>query len=130
VEHLIPVSVIMGAFAVGIVSIILKFKERERARGERMLLVEKGLDVPKELYEIRKKKKRNGYRAARGWLMVLGLLCVFIGVAVVIVVGAMEGVREGLAGIIVIMIGLAFLASERKLAALAAESKVEQGQER
>ncbi len=119
---LIPITLFLGGFAVAIVAMVLKFKERDRTRSERMLLTEKGLEVPKELYVVRQeKKRRNGYRAGRAWLLILGILNVFIGIGVLIAIGAMEGIDEGLPGIIVALIGVGFLVSERAIRRLAAE---------
>ena len=84
--------------------------------------MEKGLEVPKELYRAtREKKKFDGYRMGRAWLLILGILNVFIGLGVLIGVGAMEGLHDGLPGIIVMLIGAGFLVSERAIARLAAE---------
>ncbi len=128
-EVVIPVVAFGGAFAVAIVAMVLRSKERDRMRVERMQLAEKGLPVPKELYYVKHQRKGyNGYRIGRAWLLVLGILLVFIGLGVLIGVGAMEGMREGLPGIIVIMIGFGFLVAERFVRRLGEEAKAEQEQ--
>jgi hypothetical protein len=125
----IPVVIFGGAFAVTIVAMVLRFRTRDRMRLERMQLAEKGLPIPNELYQApRERREYNGYRIARAWLLVLGVLLVFIGFGVLIGVSAMEGMHEGLAGIIVIMIGVGFLAAERFVRRLGNEAKVEREQ--
>jgi hypothetical protein len=49
---LIPIVAILGAFTVGIVSMVLKSRQEERAHRERMFLAEKGLEI-QELHETR-----------------------------------------------------------------------------
>jgi hypothetical protein len=128
---LIPMTRFLGGFAVAVVAMVLKFKERDRTRSERMLLTEKGLEVPKELYQVRQeRKRRNGYRAGRAWLLILGFLNVFVGLGVLIGIGAKDGIHEGLPGIIVALIGVGFLVSERAIRRLAAERDKEPAQDR
>ena len=128
-EVVIPVVIFGGAFTVAIVAMVLRSRERDRMRTERMQLAEKGLPIPKELYHVQRERKGyNAYRMGRAWLLVLGILLVFVGLGVLIGVGAMEGMHEGLPGIIVIMIGLGFLVAERFVRRLGEEAKAEQEQ--
>jgi hypothetical protein len=116
---LIPITVLIGAFAIGIVAMILRSHAKERQHRERMFMAEKGLDIPKELYDIpapRPEARPNGYRAGRAWLMILGALCIFIGIGVMVSLGVRHGMYEGIQGLIPLMIGIGFLASERLIA--------------
>ncbi|KPJ61493.1 MAG: hypothetical protein AMJ46_02120 [Latescibacteria bacterium DG_63] len=112
VPFLIPIFAIVGAFAVGIVAMILKSKAGERAHRERMFMAEKGLEIPEELYDAREKKVSD-FGGARAWLIVLGVLCLFIGISVLIALSIQSGIREGSNGLIVALIGVGFLAAER-----------------
>ena len=115
VPFLVPIVAIGGAFAVAVVAMILKAHTRERHHRERMFLAEKGMEIPRELYEI-KEPKPNGFRASRAWLMVLGTLCVFIGIGVMIALGVREGMYEGINGVIPLLIGVGLLGAERMIA--------------
>jgi hypothetical protein len=120
---LIPIVAIVGAFTVGIVSMIVKSRQEERAHRERMFLAEKGLEIPKELYgpeaaaaaKVTVGKPRSDLRALRTLLIVLGTLMVFTGLGVTIMLTYQSGVREGVNGVVPLMIGLGFLAAERMI---------------
>jgi hypothetical protein len=119
---------ILAVFAAGIVAMVLRSKERERAHRERMFLAEKGMEIPKELYgpqKTNKDKKPGHFRAARAWLIVLGTTLVFIGVAVMIALSISTGIREGINGVTPALIGVGFLIAERMLGHFAAQSKKE-----
>ncbi len=117
---LIPIVAIVGAFTVGIVSMIVKSRQEERAHRERMFLAEKGLEIPKELYgreacvpAVPVEKKRGDLRGLRTLLIVLGTLMLFIGAGVMIMLTYQGDIRDGMNGVVPLMIGLGFLASER-----------------
>ncbi len=114
----IPIAVLIGAFAIVITAMILQSRARDRQQRERMFMAEKGLEVPRELYQIREPKKRD-FRAGRAWLMILGTICICVGIGVMIMLGVKEGMHDGVAGIVPIFIGIGFLASERMIAKLA-----------
>lgn len=121
---LIPIVFLIGAFAVGIVAMILNGQAKERRHKERMYLAEKGMDIPAELYEVQKQEvKENGYKAGRIWLIILGLLCIFIGLGVIIMLSLRGEAHDATGGIVPIGIGIAFLLSERVVARVAAKDK-------
>ncbi len=125
---LIPITVLIGAFAVGIVAMILRSHAKERQHRERMFMAEKGLEIPKELYDIpapRREAEPNGYRAGRAWLMILGTLCIFIGIGAIISLGVRHGMHEGIQGLIPFMIGAGFLAAERLIAKIIVKAEKE-----
>jgi hypothetical protein len=117
----IPIAVTLGAFAIVITAMILQSKARDRQQRERMFLAEKGLEVPSELYDVKKTKKRD-FRGGRAWLMILGTICICVGIGVMIMLGVKEGMDDGVAGVIPILIGVGFLLSERMIAKLADKS--------
>lgn len=121
---LIPIVFLIGAFAVGIVAMWLNAKAKERRHKERMYLAEKGMDIPPELYEVQKQEvKENGYKAGRIWLIILGLLCIFIGISVAIMLSVRGQTYDATGGIIPVGIGLAFLVCERIIARIAAKDR-------
>jgi hypothetical protein len=121
---LIPIVFLIGAFAVGIVAMILNGRAKERRHRERMYLAEKGMDIPPELYEVQKQEvKENGYKGGRIWLIILGLLCIFIGLSVMIMLFARGEPHDATGGIVPIGIGIAFLISERIVRRIAEKEK-------
>ena len=116
--YLIPTVGVLGAFAIVIVAMILRGQSLARQHHERMFLAEKGLEIPPELYETRDngKRKPNGFKAGRAWLMLFGTVLIFIGIGVMIALGVSEGMDRGINGIIPLLIGVAFLAAERMIA--------------
>lgn len=121
---LIPVVFLIGAFAVGIVAMVLNSKAKERRHRERMFLAEKGMAIPQELYEVQKQEaKENGYKAGRIWLVILGLLCIFIGISVIIMLRLQGQTHDAFGGIVPICIGLAFLLSERLIVRMVIKEK-------
>jgi ABC-type Fe3+-siderophore transport system permease subunit len=123
---LIPIVAILGAFTVGIVSMILKSRQEERAHRERMFLAEKGLEIPKELYQSQSaqmlkqicesgvagvpvEKKPSDLRWLRTLLIVFGTLMLFIGLGVLIMLTYQSDIREGMNGVVPLMIGLGLL---------------------
>jgi uncharacterized membrane protein len=121
---LIPIVFLIGAFAVGIVAMVLNSKAKERRHRERMFLAEKGMAIPQELYEVQKQEaKENGYKAGRIWLVILGLLCIFIGISVIIMLSLQGQTHDAFSGIVPICIGLAFLLSERLVVRMVIKEK-------
>jgi len=114
---LIPVVAVLGAFGIAITAMILRGQSLARQHRERMFLAEKGLEVPPELYDVKdnQKRKPNGFKAGRAWLMIFGTLLIFIGIGVMIALGVSEGMDQGVNGVIPLLIGVGFLAAERMI---------------
>jgi hypothetical protein len=115
---LLPMVAIVGAFAVVIVSMILKSKAKDREHRERMFLAEKGVEIPAALYDVREAPRpaaNNGFRAGRAWLMFLGTVMVFIGIGAMVALTVRHGIYEGIHGLIPLLIGVGFLAAERMI---------------
>ena len=115
--YLIPVVAVLGAFGIVITAMILRGQSLSRQHRERMFLAEKGLEIPPELYDVRdnQKRKPNGFKAGRAWLLIFGTLLIFIGVGVMIAVGVRDGMESGVNGVIPLLIGIGFLAAERMI---------------
>ncbi len=122
---LLPIVAVLGAFAVAITGMILKSHARDRQQRERMYFAEKGMEIPKELYDIKEPKKPNGYRAGRAWLMIIGFVCVFVGLGVMIAVSVKTGFHDGVFGIIPLLIGVGFLTAERMIAKSVAKTEAD-----
>ena len=119
---ILPIVAIVGAFAIAITGMILRSHARDRQQRERMFFAEKGMEIPKELYDIREPKKPNGFRAGRAWLMIFGYIAVFVGLAVMIAVSVNSGFDDGVFGIIPLLIGVGFLTAERMIARTVAKT--------
>lgn len=118
----IPIFFTLGAFAVGIVAMVLKSREREQAHRERMFMAEKGIEIPKELYDVRpeaRKERRGDFKIARAWLIILGTTMVFIGIGVMIQLGVQNGFRDTFNGSVPLAIGVGFLVCQGLLGWLA-----------
>ena len=120
----IPVVFFVCACIVSIIAMVLSSRAKERLHKERMYLLEKGMEIPPELYDTRKpetKERRNGYRAGRVWLIILGLLFTFIGISVVIMPLVQGQGGNAAGGLVPIGIGAAFLVAERIIARIVAQ---------
>lgn len=102
---LVPIVAILGGFTVAIVGIIMKGKEEELRRKERIIAMEKGLPLPPDQEPAR--PRSYGYARKRAW----GLVLTFMGIALVASLSftSHEGMRHGAWGGILIAIGLALL---------------------
>lgn len=63
----VPILAVIGTFAMIIVVIIMGTREKELKHKERLLAMEKGIDIPKET----KREKRPAYLTLRAWGFVL-----------------------------------------------------------
>jgi hypothetical protein len=110
------VAILTTILVIAVGSMLLRSRAQERLHRERMFLAEKGLPIPAELY-VQKKNGNGDLRSARAWLLVLGVLMVFIGTAVMITIGVTdsEGIRGSVRGLPPVAIGLGLLIAERVL---------------
>ncbi|RPJ41194.1 MAG: hypothetical protein EHM19_12405 [Candidatus Latescibacterota bacterium] len=118
IEAAIPALVaglsIIGAFTAAIMAMILKGREKERLHKERMLLVEKGAEIPRELLGPAEKKPSD-YRTTRVVLLITGAFFIVMSVGVVVGIGIQEGIREAAPGVIAGAIGAGLLVAERMI---------------
>jgi hypothetical protein len=120
VATLIPVFSLTVALVIVVVAMLLKSRGDARRHKERLAMLEKGMEIPRELYDAveRRDAKPNGYRSGRAWLMVFGCILVFVGLGVCVFEAARGGPAEN--GIVPVFIGLGFLAAERLVAKVVA----------
>jgi hypothetical protein len=97
----IPIIFVLGAIAVTITALILDSARKDRKHKERLLAMEKGIELPEE--PIKTSPPR--YLAMRAW----GLVFSFIGLATAIGITAEEGIQHGLWGLMPMSIGVALL---------------------
>lgn len=109
-----PLAMILSLFWIAVMAMILRHRSQERLHRERMMLAEKGLEIPAALYPGAAKPSGD-LRTARAWLLVLGTVMAFIGVAVMITIGVQEGPAQSTNGVAPLAIGLGMLAAERLL---------------
>lgn len=102
---LIPIVTIICVFAFVITAIIIEGRQKEMRHRERVLAMEKGLDIPVEP----PKKKPPRYLAIRAW----GLVFTLLGLALVIGISGAAGIRHGVWGLVPGMIGVALLVAAR-----------------
>ena len=117
----IPVAALFVVLVTLMVAMLLRSRADARRHKERMLLAEKGVEIPRELYDpsARMEAKPNGYRAGRAWLLILGSVMVSVGLGVT-VYGFARG-EHAANGLVPLFIGLGFLAAERMIAKIIAK---------
>ena len=87
----IPSIFLVSAVAIAITAIIVNGNQKELKHRERILSMEKGLELPKEP----PKKKRPAYLSMRAW----GLVFTSISIALLIGMIGVVGLRHGLWGL-------------------------------
>lgn len=102
----IPILAVLGVFAVVITSIIVGGKHKELAHKERILAMEKGIQIPEEPPVV----KRPAYLSIRAWGFVLTLL----GVALVVALWVTAGGKAGVWGLLPTAIGIAMLVAANR----------------
>jgi len=100
---LIPIIAILGGFTVAVVAIIMKGKEEELRRKERIIAMDKGLPLPPDQEPVC--PGSPGYVRKRAW----GLVLTFIGIALIVSMAVTTEGRHAAWGAILIAIGLALL---------------------
>ena len=97
----IPIIFVLGAIAVTITAMILDSSRKDREHKERLLAMEKGIELPEEPVKVRPPR----YLAMRAW----GFVFTLIGIALVIGITAEAGFHHGLWGLMPMSIGVALL---------------------
>lgn len=106
----IPIVVVIGVFVTVVVSIIYQNKRKELEHKERLLAMEKGIEIPEP---PPRSKKRPRHLALRTW----GIVILGVGIAVVLGISGEAGAVHGLWGLILVFMGLGLIISaalERK----------------
>jgi len=97
----IPIVFVLGAIAVSITAMLLDSSRKDREHKERMLAMEKGIELP----EKPAKSSPPRYLAMRAW----GLVFTFIGLALVAAITMEDSIQHGLWGLLPMSIGVALL---------------------
>ena len=97
----IPIIFVLGAIAITITALILDAGRKDRKHRERILAMEKGIELPED--PIKTSPPR--YLAMRAW----GLVFTFLGIALVIGITAAAGIQYGVWGLTQLSIGIALL---------------------
>jgi len=97
----IPILFVLGAIAVTITAMILDAGRKDRKHRERLLAMEKGIELPEDPV----KTSPPRYLAMRAW----GFVFTFLGIALVIGITAAAGIQHGVWGLMPLSIGIAFL---------------------
>jgi len=100
---MIPITAIMGGIAIAIVAIITGARKKELEHKERLLAMEKGIDIP----QPQRSETRPPYRSNR----TAGLVMTLTGVAVTIANWTVAGATGGVWGLIPLAIGIGLLIS-------------------
>lgn len=97
----IPIIFVIGAIAITITALILDAGRKDRKHRERLLAMEKGIELPED--PIKTSPPR--YLAMRAW----GFVFTFLGIALVIGITGAAGIRYGVWGLTQLSIGVALL---------------------
>ena len=100
---MVPITAIMGGIAIAIVSILMGARKKELEHKERLLAMEKGIDIP----QPHEPEKRPSYRSNR----TAGLVMTLLGVAIMVANWAVAGTKGGVWGLIPMAIGIGLLIS-------------------
>ncbi len=103
IATLIPITAILGGIAIAIVSIIMGTRKKELEHKERLLAMEKGIEIPKP----QEPEKRPSYRSNR----TAGLVMTLLGIAIMAANWAVAGMKGGVWGLIPLAIGVGLLIS-------------------
>jgi hypothetical protein len=106
VAILIPILAVIGTFAMVITVIIVSGREKELKHKERLLAMEKGIEVPVEPAQ----PKRPAFKTLRAW----GLVLLFSGIVLFFALWAQVEFKYSLWGLLPAAIGAALLLSAAK----------------
>ena len=102
----IPILAVVGTFAMIITVIIMSNRERELKHKERVIAMEKGIEIPAEPV----KEKRPAYLTIRAW----GLVLFLVGLALCLALWVGVGFKYSLWGLMPAAIGAGLLISAAK----------------
>jgi hypothetical protein len=100
---MIPITAVMGGIAIAIVSIIMGARKKELEHKERLIAMEKGIDIP-QTTQIEHRPVYQSNRTA-GYVMTL------LGVAITIAISVSGGISGGVWGLVPLAIGIGLLIS-------------------
>lgn len=103
VAVMIPITAIVGGIAITIVAIIMGSRKKELEHKERLLAMEKGIEIPQPI----EPEKRPAYRSNR----TAGLILTLLGLAILVANWVVAGVKGGIWGLVPLAIGIGLLIS-------------------
>ncbi len=106
VSMFIPILAVIGTFAMIITVVIMSQRERELKHKERVLAMEKGMEIPEEP----KKEKRPAYLSLRAW----GLVLLNVGIVLFLALWIGVGFKYSIWGLMPAAIGAGLLISAVK----------------
>jgi protein-S-isoprenylcysteine O-methyltransferase Ste14 len=101
----IPILAVIGTFAMIITVVIMGSRQKELEHRERIIAMEKGMEIPKEPDKVR----RPPHLTMRAW----GLVLSAVGIIVFLGIWVEEGFRYSLWGLLPAAVGVALLISAR-----------------
>jgi hypothetical protein len=106
VAILIPILAVIGTFAMIITVIVVSGREKELKHKERLVAMEKGMEIPVEPLEV----KRPAFKSLRAW----GLVLLFLGIVVFFALWAQVEFKVSIWGLGPAAIGAALLLAAAK----------------
>ena len=103
VAIMIPIITVMGGVLIAIVAIIVEAKKKELVHKERLVAMEKGIEIP----QPPKEPERPAYLKNRS----AGLVITLLGIALVIAIWVPAGAVGGVWGFVPLAIGIGLLIS-------------------
>ena len=102
----IPILTVIGVFALVITATIVSGREKELKHKERLIAMEKGMEIPVEPVQ----QKRPAYKTLRAW----GLVLLFLGIVLFFALWVQVDFKVSLWGLTPAAIGAALLLSAVK----------------
>lgn len=106
VAILIPILAVIGTFAMIITVIVVSGREKELKHKERLVAMEKGIEIPEEPLKV----KRPAFKSLRAW----GLVLLFLGIVVFFALWAQVAFKISLWGLGPAAVGAALLIAAAK----------------
>jgi hypothetical protein len=100
---MIPITAIMGGIVIAIVAIIMGARKKELEHKERLIAMEKGIEIP----QASKPEQRPAYRGNRS----AGFVMTLLGIAITAANWTVGGATAGVWGLIPLAIGIGLLIS-------------------
>ena len=100
---MIPITAIMGGIVIAIVAIVISGRKKELEHKERLLAMEKGIEIP----QPPTRECRPAYQGNRSG----GFVMTFIGIAITVANWTVGGTKAGVWGLIPLAIGVGLLIS-------------------
>lgn len=100
---MIPITAIMGGIIIAIVAIVISGRKKELEHKERLIAMDKGIEIP----QAQKPEQRPAYRGNRS----AGFVMTMLGIAITAANWTVGGSTAGVWGLIPLAIGIGLLVS-------------------